>query len=814
MTEIVPDFRAYCKQDKPPSYNDLGQITPSNYPHECAKSLKIEDGLADPRVCVLDPCCGTGTFLVEVLRKIDETLSTRVRDGLTQNDLKHIALSRVFGFEILPAPFVVSHLQLGLLLQKLDAPLAADGSERCGVYLTNALTGWEPAQKPKSTLFKKLDEERKQSEKVKQTAQILVVIGNPPYNGYAGVAVAEERGLSEAYRTVKRAPKPQGQGLNDLYVRFYRMAERRIVEKTREGIVCFITNYSWLDGLSFTGMRERYLDAFDSIWIDCLNGDKYKTGKLTPEGKPDPSIFSTEANREGIQVGTAIGLLARRAEHEPASKVRFRHVWGATKRADLALQATQGPPKYGEVQPPLQLGLPFMPAQVDSGYLTWPMLPTLLPVSFPGVKTSRDDFLVDIDRDRLEARLRVYFDKTVSNEAAKRLLLGAMDSTAGYDAEAVRGQLLKRGIQTQGIIRYCYRPFDVRWLYWEGESGLLDRGRPEYLPHVVPGNLWLEARQRQAKADFDRGYVTCVLADNFANGLSTFFPLKLVSRAKQSSTVGNHNLSATSEQYLSSVDEDAEALFYHCVAVMRSPAYANDNQSALRQDWPRIPLPNTKSLLAASAELGRQVASLLNSEQAVAGVTKGTIRAELEVLGNIVGTKGRSLQPSKGDLAMTAGWGHTGKGGVIMPGKGRYSEREYAPDELAAIREGAKALGLREEVAMAQLGKSTYDIYLSDRAYWKNVPSGVWNYHIGGYQIIKKWLSYRESGLLGRDLKPEEARYVTEMVRRIAAILLLQPALDANYQEAKEHPYTWSGQVSDSSLTNADAGGELRTRAP
>ena len=113
------------------------------------------------------------------------------------------------------------------------------------------------------------------------------------------MAVEEERDLSNAYRTTKRAPAPQGQGLNDLYVRFFRMAERRIVEKSGEGIISFISNYSWLDGLSFTGMRERYLEVFDSITVDCLNGDKYKTGKLTPEGKPDPSVFSTEVQPRG-----------------------------------------------------------------------------------------------------------------------------------------------------------------------------------------------------------------------------------------------------------------------------------------------------------------------------------------------------------------------------------------------------------------------------------------------------------------------------------------------------------------------------------
>ena len=141
------------------------------------------------------------------------------------------------------------------------------------------------------------------------------------------MAVDEERVLSEAYRVTKRVRRPEGQGLNDLYVRFFRMAERRIA-KTGQGVVCFISNYSWLDGLSFTGMREQYLEAFDAIRIDCLNGDKYKTGKTTPDGTPDPSIFSTPSDPMGIQVGTAITTLVRKADHVPAETIGFRHLWG------------------------------------------------------------------------------------------------------------------------------------------------------------------------------------------------------------------------------------------------------------------------------------------------------------------------------------------------------------------------------------------------------------------------------------------------------------------------------------------------------
>ena len=149
-----------------------------------------------------------------------------------------------------------------------------------------------------------MEEEHDKAEAVKLHKRILVVLGNPPYNGFAGVAVTEERDLSDAYRWKDGDPddlKPQGQGLNDLYVRFFRMAERCIVDRAPGyGVVCFIANYSWLDGRSFPLIRQRFLNEFDTVWIDSLNGDKYRTGKQTPEGKPDPSVFSTEQNREGI----------------------------------------------------------------------------------------------------------------------------------------------------------------------------------------------------------------------------------------------------------------------------------------------------------------------------------------------------------------------------------------------------------------------------------------------------------------------------------------------------------------------------------
>ena len=475
--------------------------------------LGIADGLAADNVYVLDPCCGTGAYLAEVLRRIAFNLESRGLGALTGSRVKKAAMERVFGFEIMPAPFVVAHLQVGITMQALDAPLSEDGTERAGVFLTNALTGWEPTvQKPLP--FPELEEERDRAERVKQETPVLVILGNPPYNGFAGMAVDEERELSEAYRKTKQVRRPEGQGLNDLYVRFFRMAERRIAEKTGQGVVCFISNYSWLDGLSFTGMRERYLEAFDVIRVDSLNGDKYRTGKTTPDGTPDPSIFSTPGDPVGIQVGTAITTLVRKTDHAPTETVGVRHLWGQTKREQLIATAEAEPGVlYGAVSPVLPLGLPFAQTAVSDGWHDWPSLPDLFPVSFPGVKTSRDSFLVDVDPDRLKERVTDYFNPDLSHEETAQRYPLVMKPTGRFDAHRVRDALLARGGPNESsFVRYAYRPFDIRWLYWEADTKLLDEKRTEYKPHVFDGNLWL-VLQNKARPHLSPPYLISDIGD-------------------------------------------------------------------------------------------------------------------------------------------------------------------------------------------------------------------------------------------------------------------------------------------------------------
>jgi len=741
--------------------------------------LGIADGLADPQVYVLDPCCGTGAYLVETLAVIAERLKGKGGDALVAQRLKKAMTERVFGFEILPAPFVVAHLQIGLLLTGLGAPLGE--KERAGVYLTNALTGWEPPQGPKQHLiFPELEAERDAAEAVKQEKPILVILGNPPYNGYAGMAMDEERDLSDAYRTTIRAPKPQGQGLNDLYVRFFRMAERRIVEQSRQGVVCFISNYSWLDGLSFTGMRERYLQVFDRIWIDSLNGDKYRTGKLTPDGQPDPSVFSTEYNREGIQVGTAVALLVKqRKSASSGAKLDWREWWGKTKLNDIdPSQSDPSTEAYHALAPDLAIGLPFSPSKIGNTYLAWPLLPELFPASFPGVKTSRDDALIDIDRDRLMARIKRYFDPSASNEEIGRESPALMANTARFNAPTTRRTLLRRGLLNENVVRYSYRPFDNRWLYWEPETKLLDEKRTEYFQQVNAANVWLFTTGRTRKDVVEPAYCTSMLTDlNFQDSGARGIPLRLrefsgLPALDEKDHVWRSNTSATAEKYLPQVMRDSAELMHHSLAIVDSSLYREEHFSGLKQDWPRIPLPATNKLLGQSAELGRQLSALMDVDAPVAGVTSGAIRKELRDIAVISRLGGGSLDPSKGHLSLVSGWGHAGKGGVTMPGKGKL------------ITRAAPALS-------PTLGAKVHDVFLNDVAYWADVPEKVWEYTIGGYQVIKKWLSYRERPLLGRDLTMEEAEYVTEMTRRIAAILLMSDALDANYTACKANAWPW-----------------------
>jgi hypothetical protein len=792
------------------------------------EELDIADGLADPRVHVLDPCCGTGAYLVEVLHRIHETLKAKGEDALAVNDLKRAAMDRVFGFEILPAPFVVSHLQLGLLLQNLGASLSESTNERVGIYLTNSLTGWEPpSEEIKARLlqlafsFAELKQEHDLAEEVKRQKPILVILGNPPYNAYAGVSPEEEQGLVEPYKEgliskwgIKKF------NLDDLYVRFFRLAERRIVQK--EGIVSFISNFSYLRDPSFVVMRQRFLSEFDKLWFDSMNGDSRETGKLTPDGKPDPSVFSTKYNREGIRVGTAISLMVRKARRDPKPIVRIRQFWGVTKRAELlaSIQVKEFNEQYEVVIPRLSNRLSFaMTIGRVNDYLNWPSVDDIANVPpMAGFLEARRGALVGIDREALEVRMKAFYDSSVDWDELDQLKTSLTQDFSDYRSKAVRAKVLREELYDPSKIRrYTVRPFDNQWCYHSTLTPLWNRARPELYAQTWSGNRFLVTRLKTEKeAKGSPFYFSSTLVDyqTIARNVSAI-PLRIRTTEADWNSAQNHffeqsnyrtpaitaNLSGGARAYLATLgivepnynEETASLIWMHALAIGYSPSYLKENANGIRGDWPRVPLPSTKELLIHSAELGRRIAELLDTESSVHSVTAGKIVDPFRTIGTISHAGGKPLNPAE-DLKVTAGWGHAGKGGITMPGKGRIIERDYSSPEREAIERAAQETGLSTEEAFAFLGERTFDVYLNDVAYWKNITTRVWDYMIGGYQVIKKWLSYRELGLLGRPLTPEEAREVMNISRRIAAIVLMEPALDQNYQAVKSATYDWTSK--------------------
>jgi len=747
------------------------------------EELDLPDGLADPNVYVLDPCCGTGAYLLEVLKRIARTLKDKGEEALIGYDLKQAATQRVFGFEILPAPFVIAHLQAGLFLQQHGAPLADD--ERAGVYLTNSLTGWEPPQGPKQHLpFPELEAEQDAAARVKRETPILVILGNPPYNAFAGVAETDEgKQMVQVYKDGLREEWDiKKYNLDDLYVRFFRLAERRIAEKTGRGVVSFISNHSWTKKASFVVLRQHLLESFDKFWVENMHGNR-KISEYAPDGRTSQTIFAVQGFSPGIKQGITISLWVKNGKgKEP--RVLFRDDLTEAKAQDRRehLLATLKEPDfeaaYQTISPRKENRFSFRPMKISESYLEWPRITDLAEKTFAGVSEDRRKSLISIDIDVLKQRMQMYFDPKVNWQTLTNLGTFLTTDLPRFDAKKARSTLQKaEQYDDHRLIKYTIRPFDTQWCYYSPVRPLWREPRPDYWNFSEVGTSSLITRFNRSKdVEGSPFFFTKSLSDyHLIAPNATVIPLikKTVHDLhKQTPLFDDYeekspaNLSNFGMNYMKSLDfnindnsdddkttiDAYELVWYHSLAIGYSPAYLSENFDGIGDDYPRIPLPVSRDALIQSAALGKQIAALLDTESHPPEVLSTPEFTHIAALTRI---DDKQINPQEGDLALTAGWGHA-QSNAVMPGKGK-------------VAANAKSL----------------DIYLNDRVYWKDIPEAVWNYTIGGYQVIKKWLSYRESKIMGRDMTVEEAREVTNMAKRIAGLIALENELDENYHNVK-----------------------------
>jgi hypothetical protein len=761
--------------------------------------LLIADGLADPSVWVLDPACGTGSYVVEVLRRIERTLREKGEDATVGAELKAAATRRVAGFEIMPAPFVVAHWQIGNILRQAGAPLDDDTGERAAVYLSNALTGWHAGADPHLP-FPEMEAERDLAADVKRAQPILVVIGNPPYSAFDGTSPVEEQGLVDPYKEgLRKTWRVRKYNLDDLYVRFLRIAERRIAETTGRGIVCYVTNFSYLAYRSFVVMRQRLVHSFDEIWIDSMNGDSRQTGKITPDGRPDPSIFSTPGNPEGIQVGAAITLMVRRDDLPKTAHVKFRHFWGSSKRtnllATLDLSPTDFEASYIDAQPTATNRYILLPDAALEAYRRWPSLAELSERDdWSGVVEKRKGALIDHKRAALEQRMTEYCDPAVSIEQLRARRIGPVFEASAFDPVKARTRMLGAGGVAAGrFARISLHPFDIRWCFHTTVAPLWNRARPEVANQERAGNTFIATRTQSRKGgEGFPVFATRVLpGDHMLDPNTHPFPVVLHRDAAEGEIaldggLPQPNLSMAAKRYLRFLgleawlapgDSNGAAIWWHALAIAYSPEWLEDNQDGILQDWPHVPMPLDSDSLVKSAALGRRIADLLDPDVPVGGVTVGTIEPALRSIAVLAKLGGGAA--SGDDFSLTVRWGSLDASHKVMPGPGKLRERGYEPGEDACAEQSEF------------LGEQTNDIFLNGAAYWGNVPAEVWDFTVGGFQPLKKWLSYRESSVLGRALDIGEVAYFRDVARRIAKVRMLGQELDDNYRACADGAYPW-----------------------
>jgi len=758
----------------------LADTATVTYTHE----VEAEDGSTTevtetaPRVLILDPACGTGTFLYAVVDHIREQFMARGDAGMWSGYVRDHLLPRLFGFELLMAPYAVAHLKLGMQLAAQDLPpeqratWAYDfaGDERLGVYLTNTL---EEAERHAEDLFgplRVITEEANAAARIKRDMPIMVIIGNPPYSNFGMMNKGEW--ISELIAEWR--PQGERKWNPDDFMKFMRWAQWRI-ERTGAGVLGFITNHAYIDGLTHRAMRLSLMQTFTEIYVLDLHGS-VRRGDTAREHVRDQNVFD-------IQQGVAIGLFIKEPGRRGPATVYHAELWGPReeKYATLLasdLESTAWTPLH-EVQRETCLGeqcffAPIAMATVDEYCLGW-SVKDVFRATQNGIKTDRDALFVDMDRDVLLARMRQFYSHDALDPTFRDLY--RVKDSSSYD-------LMSRREHTRfdpENARLClYRPFDHRWLYYG--VGMTSRPAWRVMRHMLAGNnLALLACRQQAKTGFhhvlcSRGISECCAVSLRTKEITSVFPLYVYPASAGSGAVQREltptsewtpgpggrlpNLGADFVQRLGdalslSFRSDGvgdltetfgpEDVFHYIYAVFHSPTYRERYAEFLKIDFPRVPLTSDLGLFRALCALGADLVALhlLEDDYPHASWTRG---GEPCPLANLI-----THYPVPGDNVVAKGHPK-----YVAPGERPPGQKEPIQQGRVYINKDDRKTGTRGQ-------------------YFEGVPPEVWGFHIGGYQVCEKWLKDRR----GRQLSFEDLTHYQRVVVALKETIRLMSEVDA-----------------------------------
>jgi len=572
--------------------------------HLLKNTFKKPEGLADTQTLILDPAVGTATFPYMIIEEIRQSLVTKGQQGAWNQYVTDKLLPRIFGFELLMAPYAVAHLKLGLQLQETGYTFQSD--QRLGIYLTNTL---DEAVKRADTMFAQwITQEANSAAEIKKERPIMVVLGNPPYSGHSANKGDWARQLVERYKTVdghalgEKNPK----WLQDDYVKFIAFGQWRI-ERTGQGVLGFITNHSYLDNPTFRGMRQSLINSFSDIYILNLHGNSKRKEKA-PDGGKDENVFD-------IKQGVAIALFVKRPEATGSARVHYADLWGLRES------------KYSYLAESSVASTEWVTVEPNGWKVT-----DIFPKNSVGIVTARDSLTIHWTREQVSEVVRGFAQLSVEEA---RATYGLGEDANDWRVEAAQKDLRDSGPSREGIVPILYRPFDVRYTYYTGRSrGFHCRPRLEVMRHMLEGkNLALHVCRQVVSKSWQHAFVTDSLTDdsyvsNVTRERGYTVPLYLYPEPGEmrfDTFVRRANLDPTFISRISVVtslkftDEGQgnlkktfgpEDVFYYIYAILHAPSYRQRYGEHLKRDFPRIPLTRDLSLLRELVSKGGELVSL------------------------------------------------------------------------------------------------------------------------------------------------------------------------------------------------------------
>lgn len=700
------------------------------------RDFKLGDGLADAgkiklkrhkpggkgsetvqahRVQILDPATGTGTFLYAVIAKIREHFDGNA--GAWPGYVAEHLLPRLFGFELLMAPYAVAHMKLGLELEQSGYDFAGD--QRLGVFLTNSLE--EAHELSGLPLFAQwLSEESRAAAEVKREAPVMVVLGNPPYSGHSVNRGEWIEGLMGEYKQSPELKKPaQAKWLSDDYVKFLRFGQWRI-EQTGHGVLGFVTNHGYLDNPTFMDMRRSLLSSFDEIYLLDLHGNSKKKEK-TPSGGKDENVFD-------IQQGVAIGLFVRHAhaQRDPAHRAKVFHadLYGLRSEKYQALEMGDIVRTQWQELAPAEPANLFVAqdgdllAEYEQG---WSLRDIFAPngAPAPGIVTTHDEFAISWTAAEAAEKVERLLATQTEAEARELFKLCSQDQWR-YDRAK---RELADGNWRERIVPILYRPFDVRWTVYDRNVAVHRRERAS--DNMLFDNVALcTTRATEIARGWEHVWVSSEPIQHHTVSIKEvnyLFPLWLypadapgdlldaTPREKTPNLAPEFVAALAQATAGPQTPEDTLAYLY---AVLYAPSYRARHADFLKRDFPRVPLTTHRILFDALVRSGHELIGLHTMETTLPRITT-----------------------------------------FDVPGNNRVDKVRWAADE----------------------GADTGRVYINAEQYFGNVPASVWNMHVGGYRVAEKWLKDRKD----RQLSYDDLTHYQAVIAALARTLGLQAEIDA-----------------------------------